>query len=165
MTHAKPSKSAIKREVKALQELGEQLIALKDAELATIPLNEELLAAVRAAASMTAHGALRRQKQLIGKLMRTVDADPIRTALHRLGASARQMKRIFAAAERWRDRLTADGNASLSAFESETGHQDETLRKLLTDLDMTINERDEKSLRREVFRRVHAILVAQTEAR
>ena len=68
MTIDKPSKTARKREQLALQELGEYLIPLKSNDLDSIGLNEELLTAVRAATRIKSHGALRRQKQLIGKL-------------------------------------------------------------------------------------------------
>lgn len=84
MTEPKPSKSALKREYIALQKLGEALLTLKDTELETMPIDEELRDAVLEARQMKAHGALRRQKQYIGKLMRRVDAEPIRAALERL---------------------------------------------------------------------------------
>jgi len=84
VTDLKPSKSARKREVVALQKLGETLIALKESELRQIGLDEELLAAVLDARQMKSHGALRRQKQFIGKLMRRIDPEPIRAALTRL---------------------------------------------------------------------------------
>ncbi|NIA28230.1 MAG: DUF615 domain-containing protein, partial [Desulfobulbaceae bacterium] len=82
MTDSKPSKSARKREHLALQKLGEQLIALNESELDSLSLEDRLLRAVQAARRMKAHGALRRQKQLIGKLMKNVDAEPIRIALN-----------------------------------------------------------------------------------
>lgn len=84
MTEPKPSKSARKREYIALQKLGEELLTLKDTELGTLPIDEELRDAVLEARQIKAHGALRRQKQYIGKLMRHVDPEPIRAALERL---------------------------------------------------------------------------------
>jgi len=80
----KPSKSARKREYLELQKLGEELLSLKDAELAAMPIDEELRDAVLDARQIKAHGALRRQKQYIGKLMGHVDPEPIRAALERL---------------------------------------------------------------------------------
>ena len=71
MTQPKPSKSARKREQLELQQLGERLIDLSADELEALPIDERLRDAVLAASKMRAHGALRRQKQLIGKLMRT----------------------------------------------------------------------------------------------
>ena len=84
MTDSKPSKSARKREYLALQKLGEELILLRESDLQGIALDEELLEAVVAARQIKSHGALRRQKQYIGKIMRQVDPEPIRAALDRL---------------------------------------------------------------------------------
>ena len=81
MAQPKPSKTARKREHLALQELGERLIGLSADELSRMAVDDELRDAVLAASEMKAHGALRRQKQLIGKLMRHIDAIPIRQAL------------------------------------------------------------------------------------
>ena len=121
MTIDKPSKNARKREQQALQQLGEYLIPLKSAELDSIGLNDELLQAVRAAARMKSHGALRRQKQLIGKLMRQADADLVRNRLDELGARDRAEKQMFAKAEKWRDRLLSGDPAAIAEFEAAAG--------------------------------------------
>ena len=84
MTDAKPSKSAKKREYLALQKLGEELITLRESDLLGIPLDEDLLDAVKEARQIRSRGALRRQKQYIGKLMRGGDVEPIREALARI---------------------------------------------------------------------------------
>ena len=84
MDESKPSKSARKREYLALQKLGEELVTLRESELLSIPLDGDLLEAVQEARRIKAHGALRRQKQYIGKLMRHVDPEPITAALERL---------------------------------------------------------------------------------
>jgi ribosome-associated protein len=159
VTIDKPSKNERKREQHALQELGEHLIPLKNSELDAIGLSDELLAAVRAAAKITAHGALRRQKQLIGKLMRQADADLIRARLEKLGARERHEKLLFAKAERWRDSLLREGQPALEKFAVDTGVTDTELGQLLGELATTLDERAEKTLKRQVFRRVHDILV------
>ena len=84
MDDTKPSKSARKRAYLALQKLGEELITLRESDLQAMPLDEELRDAVLEARRMKAHGALRRQKQYIGKLMGRIDPEPIREALERL---------------------------------------------------------------------------------
>jgi ribosome-associated protein len=158
VTDSKPSKSARKREQQALQSLGEQLISLGDAELASLALDERLEDAVRNARGMKAHGALRRQKQLIGKLMRDLDAEQIRSALVELRADDARDKQIFARAEKWRDRLIREGSGALDAFAAETGSPDPGLRSLLAELDVAFSEKDEKTVRRKIFRRIHEIL-------
>ena len=159
MTDSKPSKSARKREHLNLQKLGEQLIALNESELASLTLDDRLLRAVQAAGHMKAHGALRRQKQLIGKLMKNVDAEPIRIALRLLQADDVRNKKLFAVAERWRDQLFNDGKSAFQAFSEATGSSDKQLRQLLGDLDVVLDERKEKTIRRQIFRRIHEILV------
>ena len=84
MTELKPSKSARKRDYVALQKLGEELITIKQSDLDILPLQDVLLEAVREARAIKSHGALRRQKQYIGKLMRQIDPEPIRDGLRRL---------------------------------------------------------------------------------
>lgn len=142
-----------------MQELGEYLIPLKAEELDSIGLNEELLQAVRQAARMKSHGALRRQKQLIGKLMRQADADLIQKRLDALGARDRAEKQMFARAEKWRDRLLGGEPQAVEAFEKTIDASSPELRRLLAQLDVTHNERLEKTLKRQVFRLVHANLV------
>jgi ribosome-associated protein len=80
----KPSKSARKREYIALQKLGEELILLKQSNLDSLPLDDNLREAVMEAQQIKAHGALRRQKQYIGKLMRHIDPEPLRAEMAKL---------------------------------------------------------------------------------
>lgn len=159
MTDSKPSKSARKREHLALQELGEKLITLSEIELESLSLEESLLNAVRDAGQIKAHGALRRQKQLIGKLMRGVDPEPIRAAIALFGADDFRSKRIFARAEHWRDRIVKDGTVALDEFDAETGTADAQLRTLLDELNSARSDRTEKTMRRQIFRQIHEILV------
>jgi len=67
------SKSQRKREMIALQELGEELVRLKAEQLAKLPLSDELREAICAAQGMHARGARYRQMQYIGRLMREVE--------------------------------------------------------------------------------------------
>ncbi|MER2527940.1 MAG: ribosome biogenesis factor YjgA [Candidatus Competibacter denitrificans] len=79
-----PSKSQLKREATALQDLGEAVVKLSATQLKQMPLSDELLAAVKAAQAMPQRGAHKRQLQFIGKLMRGLDeaeVEGIRTAL------------------------------------------------------------------------------------
>ncbi len=160
MTQPKPSKSARKREQLELQRLGEQLIGLPADELSALPIDERLRDAVLAAAKIRAHGALRRQKQLIGKLMRNCDPEPIRRALEARVADERRAKRIFADAERWRDRITAGGDDAIGSFCELSGASAAPLRELLGKIRSAPGERIEKSLRRQLFREIHDALIA-----
>jgi len=158
VTDSKPSKSERKRLQLELQALGAQLIALNDSELTSLALDERLCDAVRQARSMKSHGALRRQKQLIGKLMRELDPAPIRQQLTSLRADDVREKKVFARAEKWRDRLVRERAAALQAFAEETGDADTELRAMIAELDVAFSEKDEKTVSRKIFRRVHEIL-------
>jgi len=159
VTDSKPSKSARKRQQLELQELGEQLIALNTDELRSLSLDERIETAIRNAGRIKSHGALRRQKQLIGKLMRDTDPAPIRAALVLLRVDEMHEKRLFAKAETWRDRVIKDGATALDEFAAATGTVDADLRSLLAELDVAFSERAEKTVRRKIFRRIHEILV------
>ena len=74
----------MKRQYLARQKLGEELIPLQESDLRAMELDEDLLEAILEAKRLKKHGALRRQKQYIGKLMGRVDPEPIRAALERL---------------------------------------------------------------------------------
>ncbi len=76
-----PSKSSRKREAHALQKLGEDLVKMRVADLDRLPLPESLRGAIDEARRLTNRGALSRQRQYIGKLMREVDVEPIEAAL------------------------------------------------------------------------------------
>ena len=76
-----PSKSARKRDALALQKLGEALVKMRLTELDRLPLPENLREAIDEARRLTNRGALSRQRQFIGKLMRDIDIAPIDAAL------------------------------------------------------------------------------------
>ena len=104
-----PSKSRRKREMQDLQDLGVQLLALPPGQMEKFALSPELLAAIAEARRFTRKNeALRRQMQYIGKLMRSVDPEPIRARLAALrGESASEIARMHRL-ERLRDELLAD---------------------------------------------------------
>ena len=163
MTESKPSKTAMKREQHALQQLGEQLIGLQDADLARLQLDEKLADAVNDARRMKSHGALRRQKQLIGKLMRNVDAEPIRRALDSIRARGDADKRLFARAERWRDRIVNEGGDAVAEFRRETGADCDEIETLVGDLGRAISDKSRQTIKRKIFRAINETLAIRRE--
>lgn len=155
------SKSAKKRQYLALQALGEQLVGLTEEQLRGMQLDENLFEAVTAVASIKARGALRRQYQLIGKLMRHVDPEPIRLALEALHRQENKEKKIFRQAEHWRDRIVQDEQDGLNAFFDVTGTVNDELASLLRQYCMSPGDSAKKVLRRRIFRRVHDELTVQ----
>ena len=107
------SKSQLKREVESLQKLGEALIQLKPNELEKIPLSENLFDAIVHAQKINSRGAIRRQRQYIGKLMRNEDADAIQQAYDHLKQPKQQETARFHLLEKLRDQLIEQGDAAL----------------------------------------------------
>lgn len=110
------SKSQKKRDMHALQVLGEQLVMLSSEQLAKFKLNELLLEAIYDAKQMTSNGAKRRQLQYIGKLMRSVEPEPIQTLLNQIHQQGRAEVAHFHKLEQWRDRLIAQGDTATAEF-------------------------------------------------
>src|SRR4249920_941086 len=89
-----PSKSARKREATALQKLGERLVKMRPEDLATLPLTEPLVAAITEARRLRSRGALGRQHQYIGKLIRDVDYGALEAALEGLTVTRNTRARL-----------------------------------------------------------------------
>jgi ribosome-associated protein len=76
-----PSKSSRKRAAHALQKLGERLVAMRAADRAQLPLSDALTDAIEEALRIRSRGALARQFQYIGKLMRDEDVAALEAAI------------------------------------------------------------------------------------
>ncbi len=155
----KPSKSARKREHLALQALGEQLAELPEAKLRDMPLGDDLLNAILQAKRISSRSALRRQRQLIGKLMARVDnADAIRAAYARATQSAREHKSLFRDVESWRDRIVTEGVEGYRAFAAACDIEDADLLALVESLGGCRDDDARRRVARQIFRSVHSLL-------
>jgi ribosome-associated protein len=103
-----PSKSQRKRDMTALQKLGEQLIALPTPVLRGLELPERLVDAILEMNNTRTHEGRRRQMQFIGRLMRDVDPEPIQRLLDHRERPHRDEVAAMHEAERWRERLIED---------------------------------------------------------
>ncbi|WP_339056527.1 ribosome biogenesis factor YjgA [Candidatus Regiella endosymbiont of Tuberolachnus salignus] len=106
------SKSEIKRDAEALKDLGSELVNLSKNVLERIPLDEELLAAIQLAQKID-KGAHRRQIQLIGKLLRKREIEPIQTALDKIKNRHNQQVFLFHKLETLRDDLIHKGDEAM----------------------------------------------------
>lgn len=154
MHEAPVSKTRRKAEMHALQLLGERLLALAPAQRDALGLPETLDAALREAQRITHREARRRQLQYIGRLMRDLDAAPIRAALAESegrSASARARQQRL---EQWRTRLLAD-DAALTEFARQHATADlQTLRALIRNARREIAHARPPRAQRELFRRL-----------
>jgi ribosome-associated protein len=154
-----PSKSARKRAAHAAQDLGEELIRMRDSDLDSLNLPETLVDAVREARRITSRGGLARQRQYIGKLMRDIDLEPIRAFLasqHKI--DARETER-FKRAEEWRDRLITAGAPALQELERwRPGlDHDEWARRLAAAQHERARTGTSGNASRELFRAIRAL--------
>lgn len=152
------SKTQRKQAVHALQALGEELVELKEEQLAAVEMPERLRDAVTAARSITRHEARRRQLQYIGKIMRKVDPAPIRAALDAWRSQSSSHTAAHKRAEAWRERLLND-DAALSAFLQEYPQAD--ARHLRTLMSAALREREaDRPPRsyRELFQALRALI-------
>lgn len=128
------SKTDLKRESTQLQELGAALLKLNTQRLAGLQLPDTLLQALTEAKRITAHEGLRRQMQLVGKLMRKLDEallQKLRESVASDGALHQQETLALHQAEDWRERLVAD-DAALAQWLAEHPQSDiQHLRALI----------------------------------
>ena len=162
---AKPvSKTRRKKEMQALQSLGEALVALAPAQLSGLELPERLADAVAEARRTRTFEGRRRQMQYIGKLMRDVDPAPIERHLAQLRNANRRAAADHQEVERWRDRLLAEDGA-LAALEAarpdiDTRH----LRELVRDARREAARGGPPRARRMLFRALRDALQGRPEA-
>lgn len=100
-----PSKSQVKRDMLALQNLGVALLELPARKLSELGLDERLIEALEVLRAITAHGARKRQMKYVGKLLRDADESALREALSVHHAGHVQDTAQLHVAESWRDRL------------------------------------------------------------
>lgn len=105
------SKSELKRESVQQQQLGEQLMALSNDQLARLPLNSSLLHALEEARRIRSHEARRRHASYVGKLVRASDSIAIEEALTSLNDPLRAQR-----LQHWIERLEQDVEASAQLF-------------------------------------------------
>ncbi len=110
----RPSKSQLKREMTALQKLGEILVESPRDRIKKVPMPEDVLEAILACQQISSHEGRRRQLQYVGKKMRTLTEDEV-AAIQKAVDSWRGASKAETAAlhaiERQRERLLADDAA------------------------------------------------------
>jgi ribosome-associated protein len=103
------SKSEQKKAMDRLQAIGEQLAELSTNQLKKLPISETLRDALKEMQLIKSHEALRRHKQLIGKLMRHEDEGTLLQALNQ-----RQQPNLERQLSLWVERIMAQGDPAIN---------------------------------------------------
>ena len=149
----KKSKSQLKREMTALQDMGETLVQLSDRDLQRVPLSDDLKAEIMQARAIQQREGRRRQLQYIGKLMRSMDCTNIEAALQRMADGNRAEARAFHALEQLRDQLIANTDDALEeTFESYPNADRQHLRQLVRNAQHELTADKPPANARKLFR-------------
>ena len=162
------SRSQQRRDALEILNLGQQLVALTDAQLAKLPVPESRLPHIRESRRITSHIAHKRQLAFLAKQMRREDdevLDAIRDALDEKGDAARREVAAMHRVEAWRDRLLAEGDAALAELIGQYPDADrQALRQLVRN---TLEERKRNKpprAFRELFRHLRELILAGATA-
>ena len=163
-----PSRSQQRREALDILELGERLVALTAAQLARLPVPDELLPHIRETQRITSHGARKRQLAFLAKQMRRQDdaaLDAIRDALGKDGEAARRETAAMHRVEALRDSLLGDdGDAAMTALLGEfAGADRQKLRQLVRNTHEERKRNKPPHAFRELYRELRE-LTAQDDA-
>ena len=129
------SRSQNRREALEVLALGEKLVELTAAQLARLPIPEDLLEHIEYSKRITSHGARKRQLAFLAKQMRREDdatLDAIRDALEANSETSKRAVALMHRIEHWRERLLGQGDAALAELLDEyPGADRQELRTLV----------------------------------
>ena len=112
--YERPSKSQLKREMTALQKLGEALVDAPRDRVKKVPMPEDVLEAILECQQISSHEGRRRQLQFVGKKMRTLTEEEtaiIQKTVDGWRGTSKAEAAALHAIERQRERLLADDDA------------------------------------------------------
>lgn len=155
----RPSKSARKRELLALQDLAERMVELNDQQLQRLGIDGPLLSALAQLRTMRPSGARNRQLKYCVKFMDADALAQVQAYLEDRRSQKVKHNQAFHQVEQWRDRLLLAGDDALGAFLEENPLTDrQHLRRLCRD---AIRERDvgkPAGAARKLFRYLREVL-------
>jgi ribosome-associated protein len=164
----RPSKSALKRQMHSLQELGQALTELPASRTNALDLPESLRDALAEFRRTRSFEGKRRQMQFIGKLMRHADEGPIREAVAAFKLGSAKETLALHHAERWREEMLASDDAVTRWVNSFPATDVQQLRSLVRsarkDAKAVLPEGEIRHGRnyRDLFQQIKAALAAQT---
>jgi len=154
-----PSKSAVKREMTALQELGESLTRLTDKQLAKVPIDDErLVDAIEEAHRISSNSARKRHMQYIGKLMRDTDVEAISRALTAMYQQKQSDNNKFHELEKLRDSVLEQGLKGIEQIMARWPQADrQQLRQLVLQHQREIKNNKPPAASRKFFKQLREL--------
>ena len=126
----RPNKTALKREMKVLHDLGRELVELAPSKFETLPLSERMYEAVFSGKKMK-KSALQRQLRFISGIMQEEDVEAIQLQLKVIAQPTEQANDEFHQLETWRDQLIAGDNDLLNKLVEENNADRQQLRQFV----------------------------------
>jgi ribosome-associated protein len=155
-----PSRSQRRRDALAVFELAERLVALTEAQLGQLPLDEDLLTEIEKAQRISQQIARKRQIQYLAKMMRRHEDElpALRAQLDHDRQLARRDTAELHRLEEWRDRLIDDGDEALTELLQQFPSADrQHLRQLARQARAERNENRPPHAFRELFRELRTL--------
>ena len=158
-----PSRSQNRRDALDTLALGETLAAMSAAQLARLPIPEELMPHIRETQRMTSYGARKRQLAFLAKQMRRRDdevLEAIRDAMAKDGDASKRETAALHRAEVVRDGLMGDnGDAAMTdLLAAHPGADRQKLRQLVRNAHEEAKRNKPPRAYRELFREVRELL-------
>ncbi|WP_343792582.1 ribosome biogenesis factor YjgA [Dokdonella soli] len=156
-----PSRSQLRRDALDIFKLAEALAALGDADLARVPLDEDLHGEVLRTRAVTSHIARKRQTQFLAKQLRKLGDDEIKLIRDALSTDRDKAHRETAAMHRietWRDRLLEEGDDALGELLALVPSADrQRLRQLVRNVKAERERNKPPHAYRELFRELREL--------
>lgn len=152
--YERPSKSQLKREMTALQKLGQELVEQPRDRVKRVPMPEDVREAILECQQIKDHEGRRRQLQFVGKKMRTLDEEEIAVIQKTLDSWKGLSKADTAAMhalERRREKLLTDSNALTELLEENPELDVQHLRTLIRNARKEQAENKPPKAYREIF--------------
>lgn len=163
----RPSKSQLKREMTALQKLGEELVAEPRDRVKRVPMPEDVRDAILECQQIKDHEGRRRQMQYVGKKMRTLDEEEI-AAIQKTLDSWRGLSKADTASmhalERRREKLLKNDNALTELLAQHPDLDVQHLRTLIRNARKEQAENKPPKAYREIFQILKQLQTASRDA-
>lgn len=149
-----PSKSQLKRDMHALQNMGKRMIELSNEQLDTLAISDTLRSAIEESRRIRQNEAKRRHLQYIGKIIRQEDnPDAVQRAIDAFDSGSEEHTRRHHLAERWRDRMIEEGDSVAGEFFSYCPSADiQHLRNLVRNARKDVEKQKNTGQARKLFR-------------